>query len=223
MEDLIASQRIGSVYGVSSNLEGCQWSVTGKANRYESTSLEEMIRCAEASGGRDHSFRVVQIPLNILELGAVVGSVEQASLLRRASASGVSVMANRPLNAINPPGLNVGDWGRNAESDFLRLVDRSPQPPILRLLHSIMARHLSSYTNNSSNVDGANNEPTLAQLALFTTAAIKNVSVVLCGARREAYARDLQIVSQWQLPPEEAVWALLDELQDAVQEATSAR
>jgi hypothetical protein len=47
---MVANGEISS-YGVSSNVEGCDWSVTGNPNAYESTSLSRLVQVAEDAQG----------------------------------------------------------------------------------------------------------------------------------------------------------------------------
>ena len=63
--------KIGHCYGVSTNPCGCWWSVSGRRNGYEAPSFPRMLQDAAAVGGgkEGHSLRVLQVPLNILELG----------------------------------------------------------------------------------------------------------------------------------------------------------
>ena len=104
--------------------------------------------------------RALQLPLNLLELGAAMGHYtphlpwEQAealgvlpSALRCARDHGISVMANRPLHAIPPLGIATGDWSKDGgglqdsgPKDFLKLRDQSPSPPVLTLLRQLVAR-----------------------------------------------------------------------------------
>ena len=104
--------------------------------------------------------RALQLPLNLLELGAAMGHYtphlpwEQAealgvlpSALRCAREHGISVMANRPLHAIPPPGIATGDWNTDGgglqdsgPKDFIKLRDESPSPPVLTLLRQLVAR-----------------------------------------------------------------------------------
>jgi hypothetical protein len=81
----------------------------------EFTSLTRMLgEAARAAGGAEHHFRVLQLPMNLLESGAALQKNNgEHTVLQRASAAGVGVLVNRPLNAI------VGD-------DLLRLADVVP-------------------------------------------------------------------------------------------------
>jgi uncharacterized protein len=87
LEEQVAAGRI-SWYGVSSN---------GFVEREDDpsfTSVARLVELARRAGGDDNHFAVVQMPMNLLELGAV-----SRGPLRAAAAAGLGVMLNRPLNA----------------------------------------------------------------------------------------------------------------------------
>jgi uncharacterized protein len=94
LETQVEEGRIGA-YGVSSN------TVAEPASMPEATDLDRFWRAAERAGGADHHFRVLQLPLNLRESHAALGD----SLLQRAAALGLTVLVNRPLNAIDGTGL----------------------------------------------------------------------------------------------------------------------
>ncbi|HEY0468807.1 MAG TPA: aldo/keto reductase, partial [Polyangiaceae bacterium] len=82
-------------YGVSSN------TATGAPAARDSTEFSRMWAAAEsAAGARGGHFRVLQVPLNLLESSAAFAQGGAQSLLGQAQARGVAVLANRPLNAI---------------------------------------------------------------------------------------------------------------------------
>jgi aryl-alcohol dehydrogenase-like predicted oxidoreductase len=81
-------------YGVSSN------TATGAPAARDTTEFARMWAAAEAAAPGKHHFRVLQVPLNLLESGAVFEQAGTPSLLAQAQARGVAVLANRPLNAI---------------------------------------------------------------------------------------------------------------------------
>ncbi len=89
-------------YGVSSN------SSVEPANEPEATDLGRMLAAAQKAGGDGHHFRVLQLPANLLESGAVLeknSSDATETVLCLAQKSDVSVLVNRPLNAIVGEGL----------------------------------------------------------------------------------------------------------------------
>ncbi len=96
MEERVAAGEI-RWYGVSSN------SAVLPADRPEATSVSRMLDAAEAAGGAGHHFRVLQIPMNLYESGGALvrntGPDQHATPLEAASAAGVGVLINRPLNA----------------------------------------------------------------------------------------------------------------------------
>jgi hypothetical protein len=95
LEAQVTAGRIGG-YGVSSN------TLAQSADGHpEATELERMIAAARRAGGDDHHFRIVQLPLNLLESeGALAPVVEGTSVLEYAQKQGLGVLVNRPLNAI---------------------------------------------------------------------------------------------------------------------------
>ena len=102
LEGEVAAGRIGC-YGVSSN------SCVRPASDPEFTSLTRMVALARKAGGDDHHFRVLQLPLNLLEPGAAVernnGPRLERTVLEQAQADGIAVLVNRPLNAMADGGL----------------------------------------------------------------------------------------------------------------------
>lgn len=164
LEELVEERSIGSYYGVSCNPRGCLWSSTGTWRSVRETpSLPRLIEDAASvgtSGSEGHRMRVLQMPLNLLELGGAMAYKNPTtgdsqgmpipqdavttdllpSPLRVAKAANVSVMVNRCLHAIPPAGLVHGDWGRNGGGlqddgrQYLCLRDTRPQSPVIALL-----------------------------------------------------------------------------------------
>lgn len=91
-------------YGVSSN------TCTASSEMPESTSLSRMLdaaeKAAQASGQSAHHFRVLQLPMNLFEAGALLipntGTGHAQTVLELAKQDGIAVLVNRPLNAIPP-------------------------------------------------------------------------------------------------------------------------
>ncbi len=81
-------------YGVSSN------TATGAPGARDTTEFARMWAAAEAALPGKHHFRVLQVPLNLLESGALFAPGGGESVLGQAQARGVAVLCNRPLNAI---------------------------------------------------------------------------------------------------------------------------
>ncbi|MEO6599656.1 MAG: aldo/keto reductase, partial [Polyangiaceae bacterium] len=93
LEREVARGRI-AYYGVSSN------TATGNAEARDTTDLARMLAAAEVVSPGQHHFRVIEVPLNLLESNALFGGNGAESVLTTAAASGVALLANRPLNAI---------------------------------------------------------------------------------------------------------------------------
>jgi aryl-alcohol dehydrogenase-like predicted oxidoreductase len=85
-------------YGVSSN------SVGEPAEAAETTNLARFLAAARDAGGEAHHFRVLQLPMNLLETGPALekntGDGGAETVLEHALRSGVAVLVNRPLNCI---------------------------------------------------------------------------------------------------------------------------
>ncbi|KEO81966.1 aldo/keto reductase [Tumebacillus flagellatus] len=81
-------------YGISSN------TFPAPAGEYQFTSLERVWELAE-SIAPDHHFRVIQMPMNLLERGGVLEKNQSGkqSALEFALEKGLGVLINRPLNA----------------------------------------------------------------------------------------------------------------------------
>ncbi|MSQ33045.1 MAG: DUF255 domain-containing protein [Dehalococcoidia bacterium] len=90
-------------YGVSSN------TAVSPAGDPEATSLTRMLEAARRAGGDAHHFRVLQIPMNLLESGGATepnnGLDGRQTALALALAQNLGVLVNRPLNAIHGPGM----------------------------------------------------------------------------------------------------------------------
>ena len=90
-------------YGVSSN------TCTRPADDPEATSLTRMLEAARQAGGAGHRFRVLQLPMNLFEAGAVLernnGPGLEQTVLECAAKNGIGVLVNRPLNAMAGEGM----------------------------------------------------------------------------------------------------------------------
>jgi uncharacterized protein YyaL (SSP411 family)/aryl-alcohol dehydrogenase-like predicted oxidoreductase len=109
-------------YGVSSN------SCTAAADDPEATSLSLMQAAARATAGPEHHFRVLQLPLNLLEAGAVLerneGERLDRTVLDVAIDQGIGVLVNRPLNAFTDDGLwRLAEVDSEPASDFGASLD----------------------------------------------------------------------------------------------------
>ena len=98
-EQQIDSGRI-QYYGVSSNTS------TAQPDNPEATSLSRMLeaaqRAAQQAGKANHGFRVLQLPMNLFEPGALLApnTGQENTVLEFAREHRVAVFVNRPLNAI---------------------------------------------------------------------------------------------------------------------------
>ena len=113
LEAEVAAGRI-SWYGVSSN----GFVLEPGATTF--TSMQDVIEAAVEAGGEDHHLGVVQLPMNLLELGATTqtqpAGEQSRSPLEIAVAADLGVLVNRPLNA----------WGRiDGQERLVRLADQS--------------------------------------------------------------------------------------------------
>jgi aryl-alcohol dehydrogenase-like predicted oxidoreductase len=106
-ESQVATGRI-QYYGVSSN------TCTANPDDPDSTSLSRMLEAAQAAaqqtGQSHHHFRVLQLPMNLFEAGALLthntGKDYSQTALSLAREKEIAVLVNRPLNAI--PGKGGG-------------------------------------------------------------------------------------------------------------------
>lgn len=135
LEESVQKGRI-RFYGVSSN------SFPASADHLEFTSLDALWRIAEALSP-DHHFRLIQLPLNLLEPGAVLEKNQPGgkSVLELASERKMAVLTNRPLNALAGQQLfrlaEVETTERFATDDIIeaiRAVSRSEKSFQQRLL-----------------------------------------------------------------------------------------
>ncbi|PJA78980.1 MAG: hypothetical protein CO149_02390, partial [Nitrospirae bacterium CG_4_9_14_3_um_filter_51_5] len=105
LESQIAAGRL-QYYGVSSN------TCTANPDNPEATSLSRMLRAAETaakhSGIPRHHFRVLQLPMNVFESGALLtpntGPEQSQTVLALAQETNIAILVNRPLNAIPEKG-----------------------------------------------------------------------------------------------------------------------
>lgn len=107
LESQIAAGRV-CFYGVSSN------TCIAPMDNPEATSFSQLLKAAQAAAqetGRSiHRFRALQIPMNLLEPGALLtpntGMDGSQTVLDVAKEDGIAILVNRPLNAI--PGKGGG-------------------------------------------------------------------------------------------------------------------
>ena len=142
LEGQVSAGRLRA-YGVSSN------TCTRPADDPEFTSLTRMLVAAEAVGGSGHHFRVLQLPMNLVESGAALeknnGPERDRTVLEHAAARGVAVLVNRPLNAIVDDGmLRLASLSPGAQE-----VEVEAQLAILAALESEFRRDVASSLQTS--------------------------------------------------------------------------
>jgi uncharacterized protein len=99
-EAQVKAGRIGC-YGVSSNTIAADPSKDAEA-----TELARMLEAARRAGGDGHHFRVLQLPLNLIESApALAPRASGVTVLELAAKNGLATLANRPLNAITGAGM----------------------------------------------------------------------------------------------------------------------
>ncbi len=132
-------------YGVSSN------TCTAKPNNPEATSLSQMLSAAQTaaqqSGQSHHHFRILQLPMNLFEAGALftqnTGKDDIETVLSLAREQDIAILANRPLNAI--PGKGGG---------MIRLAD--PQAEISNTNFEAQQPKVAALENDYKQVLGPN-------------------------------------------------------------------
>lgn len=180
---------LGETAKVSSNFLSCMFSVTGRANLYEALVLDRVADAAAAAAadvGVDCHFKLAQLPLNAFEGGAVLGrgkAVEAERDCDLATRLGISLVTNRPLNALPMPGVSTGDWGRGGAS-HLQLREAKPMGTMASLLKRVLCE--------SANLP----EAPLQQIALRLALSAPGVACTLNGVRQPAYVEDAAQVLQ---------------------------
>ncbi len=143
-ESQVAAGRI-QYYGISSN------TCTAKFDNPEATSLSHMLKAAEAAaqqaGQTAHHFKVLQLPMNLFEAGALLtqntGKDNSETVLSLAREKEIAVLVNRPLNAI--PGKGGG---------MIRLAD--PQAEISNTHFEAQQPKVAALENDYKQVLGPN-------------------------------------------------------------------
>ncbi len=97
MEDLVDRGLIHS-YGVSSN------TLIDPKDDHTSTDLDILVGAAR-NIRKNHNFRYIQFPMNMLEMGALERQYEGEHLVERANTFGIKTVINRPLNCFTEHGL----------------------------------------------------------------------------------------------------------------------
>jgi len=160
-------------YGVSSN------TVVSPAVDPEATSLTRMLAAAREAGGPAHHSRILQLPMNLCEAGALLtrntGPDNRQTALEAASSAGIGVLVNRPLNAI------VGDR-------MVRLAASSS-----RRVHDTISAAIDPLLPEERRGES------LSRKALWVLASAPGVSCVLNGMRTHDYVHDSLGILPW--PP----------------------
>lgn len=114
IEKEVAAGRIRA-YGISSN------TFVVPHDQYDAVSLARVLE----HGGK--GLKVIQLPLNPIETGAMQGihTPEGKSVLDVASAAGLGVLVNRPFNAFGNRGSSGSprSTGRSAQADVRRGIE----------------------------------------------------------------------------------------------------
>jgi uncharacterized protein YyaL (SSP411 family)/aryl-alcohol dehydrogenase-like predicted oxidoreductase len=126
LETQVADGRIG-FYGVSSNTAG------SPASDADAISLTRMLAAAKQAAGDGHHFRALQLPVNLLEIGALFehnnGPNDELTALQFAEAETIAVLANRPLNSfkngtlLRLANVTVEENGNSLEETLDRVRD----------------------------------------------------------------------------------------------------
>jgi aryl-alcohol dehydrogenase-like predicted oxidoreductase len=123
-------------YGVSSN------TCTAKPDNPDTTSLSRMLEAAQSaaqqSGQAQHHFRVLQLPMNLFEAGALLthntGKEQSQTVLSFAREKEIAVLVNRPLNAIPEKGESMMRLA-NPQAEISNTNFQAQQPKVAALEH----------------------------------------------------------------------------------------
>eukprot|EP00466_Bigelowiella_natans_P021123 jgi/Bigna1/81984/fgenesh1_pg.86_\ len=165
----------------------------------------------ELDFGATHRMRIAQIPLNLVESGPVLQSLFDPDAPPRnpgdekgrfvtsievAESKGVSIVGNRPINAIPPEGIGAGDWGRG--ETYWKLINKLPMSPEMTLMRDTMlgAIHEDPEVSYADVTD-------MQLLALWSASSANGLTSELCGARNPHYVTDIKkVLSKPRLSPE---------------------
>ncbi len=180
LEDAVAQGRLRA-YGVSSNTLGAT------SDDPSAVSLQRLLDAAR-SVSSNHSFKVVQCPLNWIEVNpiAVESADDEDNTLTLARKSGIGVLINRPFNAMQDGGL-------------IRLTRPTINPA--EVSDDSQRKGLQNWSRLSADLERlareyitapGYDEAPLSQLVLSTLMWQPGVSSVLCGMRRREYVIDAE-------------------------------
>mmetsp|Transcript_14355 Transcript_14355/g.45099 ORF Transcript_14355/g.45099 Transcript_14355/m.45099 type:complete len:393 (+) Transcript_14355:138-1316(+) len=168
----------GGRFGVSSNLVGCRYGVSGRANDAEAVELAKVVRAAEEGcGAAADRCSVVQLPVNLLEPDAVAGSA--SAPVAEARARGFTVLSHRPLHAI-PPAEGLGGGFGLTSARHLTLRDGRPTLPAAALVRNTAREALAPHLPDAASL-------ALEDIALLYAMHAPAVDVVLTGMRSAEY------------------------------------
>jgi aryl-alcohol dehydrogenase-like predicted oxidoreductase len=159
-------------YGISSN------TFPKESMDPKFTSLERVWDIAE-SISKNHHFRVVQFPMNLLETGASVEKNQsgQQSVLDFAVEKKIYVLINRPLNAIY-------------QDHLVRLADKDSEENIsYNTQMQALLQHIKTQAAESDLDWSA--APSLSQMALRALRSTSGIGSVLVGMRQKKYVQDV--------------------------------
>jgi|GEM_PF-611050 len=168
-------------YGVSSNTLG------STSDDPAAVSLQLLIDCAQRVSAQN-SFRVVQCPLNWIEVNpvAIESADDEDNTLTLARKNGIGVLANRPFNAMHDGGL-------------IRLT--RPTVDASTVADDAQRKGLQNWTRLSRDMERLAKEyitipgyedASLSQLVLSTLMWQPGLSSVLCGMRKKDYVVDAE-------------------------------
>jgi len=183
-----ALQASDAIYGISSNIDGCRWSVSGRHNdAFESVDLSDALAAAKRSAGEAHRCKILQLPFNLLEPDACVATVggqdsRKMSPAANAQQLGFSVLSHRPLSAIPPTdALRLGFGVQRPMHIALRESSRAT-PPTVALIRSVAREALEPHLP-----PGGAHRLSLEDIALLFALHAPHVDCVLIGMRRLLY------------------------------------
>ena len=165
LEQEVKAGRI-SAYGISSN------TFPGGRNLFAFTPLSAIWEVAQAISPAHH-FRVVEMPLNLMEPGAVtkVNQPQARTVLELAQEKGLTVLINRPLNAIR--------------NDRLIRLDETVYQGEAARQAGLFRDTIAAINNDWQDVSQ------LRQLALLAVCSTPGAASVLVSMRREQYVADV--------------------------------
>ncbi len=175
-EKAVASAKI-SWYGISSNTFGYP------SAHLQFCSLEECLNIAKDVAGNDHHFRFVQLPFNLLETGAAYNKNQEndsLSVFEYAQKSGISVLANRPLNALS------------GDSAIVRLTTQATAQ------NSPSSVEIDALINNVANIEQEFFNTISPQLQLLPDIAIRFRILLSAGQATRRLVNAISSFSGWQ-------------------------